>query len=251
MKRKIHHHISLTSTNKIAFKLALQGASDGEVVRAEGQKCGRGRLGKAWHSPAGKGLYFSLIVRPRLVNEDYPKITMTTGLAIAQVLENLCGLDVQLKWPNDIFLSGKKCCGILTEASVTSSGEGDRFAVIGIGLNVLMEEQDFDQALTDSATSLLLETGIRYSMDNLLMTICDEIEYHLTKLENEGFSPILQGWKKRDCLQGRLLRWVTNNGKVVEGVSQGPNKDGCLLVRDREGILHQVISGDISIASSE
>lgn len=245
--RKIHTYYQLPSTNKKAYEFALQGARAGEVVRAETQSAGRGRLGKIWQSPVGKGLYFSIIVRPDLALEDYPQITMTAGLAVAKVLERMSVNHVGLKWPNDIYLSGRKCCGILAEACPVREFSASGFAVIGIGLNVLTEKGDFPQTIREKATSLFIETGRRLDLDELLNGVCDEIEVHISILERDGFLGILKQWKARDILQDRWLEWVTNAGKVVVGKSEGSDDNGQLLVRDSKGVIHEVISGDISI----
>jgi BirA family biotin operon repressor/biotin-[acetyl-CoA-carboxylase] ligase len=249
--KKIHTYSSLPSTNKKAYQLAAKGAFAGEVVRAGSQSAGRGRLGKTWQSPVGKGLYFSLIVRPDLAVEDYPKITMTTGLAVAKVLERLCERDIFLKWPNDIYMSGRKCCGILAEASIIAESSADRFVVVGIGLNVLTEKKDFPEIIRENATSLLIETDILFDMDELLTALCDETIAHIAILERQGFAYILEQWKTRDILQGRWLEWVTNSGEVIVGRSEGPDDNGQLLVRDGKGVLHEVLSGDITIADDK
>ncbi len=245
---KIHRYNSISSTNKKAYELATQGALTGEVVLAKSQSAGRGRLGKKWQSPAGKGLYFSLIVRPDIAIEDYPKITMTTGLAIAKVLERISKKDILLKWPNDIYISGRKCCGILAEASMLSEFSHKRFAIIGIGLNVLTEKRDLPDDIKNKATSLFIETGVRFDMGELLLAICDEVIEHIDTLERDGFKEILKEWQTRDILQDRWLKWLTNSGEVIAGKSEGPDENGQLLVRDGKGVLHEVLSGDITLA---
>ncbi|MFH0784455.1 MAG: biotin--[acetyl-CoA-carboxylase] ligase, partial [Pseudomonadota bacterium] len=132
----IYFFESTPSTNTLAKKLAENGAVHGTAVIAANQTEGRGRLGKSWISAAGKGLYCSIIVRPRLAVEDFPKITLAAGLAVAQAIDRLCSGFTQLKWPNDIFLDGKKCGGILTESSTMPEKNDERFAVIGIGMNL-------------------------------------------------------------------------------------------------------------------
>ena len=227
--------------------MAMSGAPHGDVVRAVVQTEGRGRLGKKWQSPSGKGLYFTVIVRPELSRNDYPKLTMTTGVAIASALNKYCGKEVALKWPNDIFLSGKKCGGILCEASLVDDYRENWFAIIGVGLNVLTESYDFPRDLQTVATSLLLETGVYFSMDDLLTLICGEVFEHISTLEQAGFSPLLERWKQYDFLAGKSLQWLTHSGEVVRGRSEGPDDCGRLLVRDDNGLLHHVLSGDISL----
>lgn len=243
-----HNFKTLPSTNTKAIELAEAGAVHGEIVRADTQTEGRGRLGKSWQSPPGKGLYFSIIVRPQLDPVEYPKLTMTAGLAIARSIEKICGLEVNLKWPNDIYLSGKKCGGILCEASLSEMSEPERFAVIGVGLNVLTQKNEFPEELRNTATSIVMETGSHYEPELLLSVIAVTILEEIVVLEQQGFKPILAEWRKRDFLKGKLLRWLSHSGEVVLGRSEGPDKHGRLMVRDGGGVLHEVISGDVTLA---
>lgn len=245
MNPTIHFFESLPSTNKKAFELAAAGAEHGIVVQANSQTAGRGRLGKSWQSLGKKGLYFSIVVRPDLDIPDFPKITMTTGVAVAEVLEKVTNCKVALKWPNDIYIADKKCCGILAEASLVSENP---FCIIGIGINVLQTAENFSQDIRTRATSIYLETGRQYSLKDLLINIWKNVLEKIGSLEQSGFNQILKEWEARDCLKGRSLDWVTNGGKVISGVSEGPDENGELLVRDTKGTLHKVISGDISVA---
>lgn len=245
---KIHTYTEIPSTNRVAFKLAAAGASHGEIVRAQSQTAGRGRLGKIWISPEGKGLYFSIIVRPNLARVDYPKLTITAGLAIANVLEEICEATTLLKWPNDIMLSGRKCGGILCEASLEGETSESHFAIIGIGLNVLTSKDEFPEHLRSSATSLFIETGKSFDLDSLLDNITVQVLSEIQQLENKGFSSILEEWKRRDFLKGKWLRWLTHGDEVIFAKAEGPDEEGRLLVRDQAGKLHQVLSGDVSLA---
>ncbi len=247
---KIHSYTVIPSTNKVAFELAAAGASHGEIVRADSQTAGRGRLGKEWTSPPGKGLYCSIIVRPDLTQGDYPKLTITTGLAIAAVFDNICERSTLLKWPNDIMLSDKKCGGILCEASLEGKTSKERFAIIGIGLNVLTKQEDFPDDLRNSATSLVIETGRLIDLDSLLNDVLEQVLRKIEELENKGFSKILEQWKKRDFLKGKWLKWLTFKNEVIFAKAEGLDEEGRLLVRDQEGKLHHVLSGDVSLAGS-
>jgi len=237
----------LPSTNKTAFALAEKGAGHGEIIRADIQTEGRGRLGKSWESPSGKGLYFSIILRPdKLAGADYPKITLTAGLAVANVLAKIPPLKPVLKWPNDVYLAGKKCCGILAESSLGGATD-QKFAILGIGINVLTERNDFPEGVRDTATSLFIETGKEVDLERLLVELYGECITQTARLEEEGFDGILAEWREKDMLFGRYLEWVTNEGEIVLGKSEGPDAGGGLKVRDKNGRLHEVISGDISL----
>lgn len=241
---------SLSSTNTTAYDLARNGAAHGQVVWAKSQSGGKGRLGKKWRSPAGKGLYFSIILRPDLAVEEYPKLTMTAGLAVAELLEKDCGVAVGLKWPNDVFISGKKCCGILAEASLADENT-DPFAIVGIGLNVLTEHHEFPEDIKETATSLLLETKKSFSLQELLKKLREHLLIVVTEHESHGFAAILKRWKKYDFLRGKTLEWVTSTGEVIRGESLGPDSLGKMLVREGSGKIHEVLSGDLSLAATK
>jgi BirA family biotin operon repressor/biotin-[acetyl-CoA-carboxylase] ligase len=246
--RKIHSYTEIPSSNRTAFELAAAGAAHGEIVLAKSQTAGRGRLGKVWKSPEGQGLYLSIIVRPDLPKEDYPKLTIATGLAIASVLDEMCKVSTLLKWPNDIMLSGRKCGGILCEACLDGDIQDSHFAIIGIGLNVLTRHDQFPEKIQDSATSLYLETGKQFDFQSLVTRITDQVLLEIQRLENQGFSSILKEWKRRDYLYGKWLKWLTHGDEVVFAKAEGPDHEGRLKVRDEAGKLHMVISGDISLA---
>ncbi len=237
-----------TSTNEICFEMAQKGALHGFSVIAGAQTGGRGRLGKKWQSVPGKGLYCSIILRPKLALIDYPKITMTAGLGVAEALDFMTGLHVSLKWPNDIYYNGKKCCGILSESSPANQEEGRGFAVVGIGVNVNTEVSEFPEEIESSATSLHLESGEIYDLKEVFEEIRTEVLSHVQELEKDGFVHILERWKERDMLHGKWLEWVANSGKIIFGKSLGPDATGQLIVRDSEGKTHEVLSGDIQLA---
>ncbi len=244
----IHFFASLPSTNILAKKLAEDGALHGTAVIAANQTEGRGRLGKSWFSAAGKGLYCSIIVRTRLAVEDYPKITLAAGLGTAIAIDRIAGVFSQLKWPNDIFIGGKKCGGILTESSSLNEPMERRYAVIGIGLNLGSVVEDFPVDIRDKTTSLLIETGKNYDVEQVFSAIREEILCQLDIFYNDGFPPILVSWKDRDFLLGREMECVSFKGKIIAGVSLGPDAEGQLHVKAPDGKIHTVLSGDIRLA---
>lgn len=246
-----HYFDSLPSTNGTAFRLAQNGAAHGEVICAAVQTAGRGRLGKSWQSPSGKGLYFSIIVRPKMAPQQYPDLTMTAGLAVATAIEKLCGISVALKWPNDIYISNKKCGGILAEAAVSGSNAAEYFAIIGVGLNVVTRENEFSHHLKGVATSLYLESGKWYDLEEVFCVLHAAILQHINELQRYGFKRILERWKRYDFLKGKWLNWVTSAGEVIHAQSQGPDERGQLVVRDGSGRVHNVISGDVSVAERQ
>ncbi len=243
----IYFFKSTPSTNILAKKLAEDGAPHSAAVIAADQTAGRGRLGKNWHSAAGKGLYCSLIVRPKLTIEDYPKITLAAGLGVAIAIDHLTGVFSQLKWPNDIFINGKKCGGILTESSSLNEPADGCYAIIGIGLNLDLVAADFPLDIRDKTTSLFIETGKMYQAEQVFPLIRDAVLGQLDIFVAAGFAPILRSWKERDFLLGKEMEWVSSEKKLITGVSLGPDAAGQLHVKAPDGRIHTVLSGDIRL----
>jgi len=239
---------TVDSTNRVARELAAVGNPHGYAVVAGSQKAGRGRLGKSWQSPSGKGLYSTILLRPGLGIKEYSRITLTAGLAVSQVIEEICQLKVALKWPNDIYISGCKCGGILVETSSLHGEADEYFALVGIGLNVNADKESFPLDLQKSATSLFLESGKEYEILVLFEAIRTRLLQLVSQLALEGFTDILNQWRERDMLLGKWLQWLTPTGEVVFGESLGVDSSGILSVRDRSGIIHEVLSGDLTLA---
>lgn len=244
----IHYLQYTTSTNRIAYDLALKGEPEGVAIIADAQGEGRGRLGKVWQSPPGKGLYCSIIVRPHIAVEDYSKITLTAGLAVAVALEEISGLETRLKWPNDVYAGGRKCCGILTESSSLTEPMDERFAIIGIGVNVNSVESDFPLELREKVTSLHMLSGVEYDIKEVFYRVRTYTLRYLKSFELNGFHNIIAEWRKRDMLVGRWLQWLSTSGEIIFGKSEGPDDSGRLLVKDKKGRIHEILSGDISLA---
>jgi BirA family transcriptional regulator, biotin operon repressor / biotin---[acetyl-CoA-carboxylase] ligase len=237
---------STGSTNSDALALGRQGGAAGTLVVAETQNGGRGRLGRHWLSPPGAGLYFSLILRPRLAPADFPKITLAAGLAVCQAVEAETGLAPAIKWPNDLLLAGRKFCGILTEGEPLAAA--GPLAVLGIGLNVSTTPAAFPDELRASATSLLAHSGKLYARGALLAAILTRLTATLSRLEEGDFPQILAEWRRRDALAGHRLTWLTPTGSVVTGIALGPDGEGTLHLRDDAGRMHEVLSGDLRLA---
>jgi BirA family biotin operon repressor/biotin-[acetyl-CoA-carboxylase] ligase len=241
---------SIDSTNVKAKEIAELGAISGSAVVAEYQTKGRGRLGKDWHSVQGKGLYCSIVVRPDVAVEDYPKITLVAGLSVSIVLDRISGKCSQLKWPNDIYFSGKKIAGILTESSSLTTADEARYAVIGVGINVNHVLEDFPLELRGQVTSLFIENGNKFDVEELLQAIRLELLHQLQKFSDDGFQSLLTQWRKKDFLFGKEMECVSTEGKKIRGIAEGPDDEGQLHVRDTYGRIHEVLSGDVRLATS-
>ncbi len=240
-----------TSTNTEAMRSGEQGAAHGTAVWALEQSAGRGRLGKTWSSRRGDGLYVSFVLRPQVAVEELARITLVAGLVLARLIRAkvLPGREVGLKWPNDVLINGKKVAGILVEAA-PAADQPSFWVVAGIGVNVRQQLKDFPDHLRQQATSLRLECGQEFELSLLVAEIRDKLLAEVTRFEQGGFADILDEWRMFDCLQGREMECVAVDGSVVSGVALGPDTNGILHVRDRAGAVHEILSGDITLAGT-
>jgi BirA family biotin operon repressor/biotin-[acetyl-CoA-carboxylase] ligase len=219
------------STNDDVRKLAMDGAPDGRVVIAERQTDGRGRRGAAWFSPAGESLAFSILVRPEEPKALWPRLALAAGLAVAEAIESFCP-EVGVKWPNDVWIRGRKVAGILVEA-------GADFAVVGIGLNVNTTE--FPPEVAGIATSLEIEAGMPFARHDVLAAILRHFSRRRAQIDL-GFDEILSAIRLRCVLTGNLVSLLTSDGLrhgTVEGIAPG----GELLLRTDQG-LERLIQAD-------
>ena len=240
---------STESTNDDAYRLASKGVEHGFGVLADTQFAGKGRLGKAWVSPVASGLYCSIVLRPDLPFSEFPKLTLTAGLALCSVVELLLPeVSFGLKWPNDLYSEGKKCGGILVESSSPHNESEDSFVVVGIGLNVNTPMDMFPLELQAKATSLfILGSGI-LDITQLYGKIHRALLHHLHIHETDGFSPILEKWRRKDVLLGKEMQWVTREKKLITAIGMGPDKNGQLLAKDKSGRVYEILSGDVQLA---
>lgn len=236
--KKIFHYEVVTSTMDIAFDLGLKGEPEGSIILAEGQQKGRGRMGRNWISPKGKGIYLSLILRPKLLPNEAAKLTLLSGVAVSEAIRKITGLSCLIKWPNDILIRDKKVGGILTELSAET--DQVKFVILGIGINVNTRKA----LLPKEATSLKEEMGDSVSRVELARQIIKEIEEFYLLFEREGFNPILKQWKHLSSTIGKRIK-VTSLKEIIEGEAIGIDNHGALLVRKDSGFMAKVISGDV------
>ncbi len=236
--QKIVYEDSVPSTMDVAFKLGGQKAPEGTVVCAESQTKGRGRMGRGWVSPKGKGIYFSLILRPKLPPNEAAKLTLLCAVAVAEAVARVSGIEARIKWPNDLLVGKKKLAGILTELHA----ETDRvkFVVVGVGLNVNTPESQ----LPTDATSLRLEAGRVFSRVQVLQEVLRELEHWYLRFGREGFPPVLERWKELSLTLGRRVR-VADPAGFVEGEAKDIDEDGGLLIRQDTGVIVKRMAGDV------
>lgn len=229
-----------TSTNTLLKQMALSGAPAGSLCLCETQTAGKGRLGRSWHSPAGQGLWLSVLLRPRIQPEQAPLVTLCAALAMAQAVNEVTGLDARIKWPNDLVLERKKLCGILLE--IGFGGNGIDYIVAGTGLNV--RSGAYPAELAHQATSI--EDHIDPPpRRELLVRYLTALENIIARLENEGFAALAEDYRARSCTLGSVVK--VSGSEEFTGAAEAIDGTGALLVRDESGELRRVLAGDVSV----
>lgn len=239
--REIYYRAVLESTNKIAAFLAKKGAKEGTCVLAEKQTKGRGRQKRRWFSPYGKNLYISIILRPDLPKSKINYLPFLSCLSVSDVIKSFSDIHVTLKWPNDVLANGKKISGTLVELSL--SGKKVDFAIVGIGFNVNMEEDDMPEDLKKVATSLRIETGSNYDRALICANLLISFEKYYDLLQVKGSSEIRSLWEEKASIRGKTVS-VANEKGVFEGVCEGIDENGALLLNTKKGI-ERIYAGDV------
>lgn len=241
---KIHYHQSLESTNNQAKKLAKENQGQGEVVIAEEQTQGRGRLGRSWISPKKKGIWMSIIVKPSIEPTEASKLTQITAASIYRALSEM-GVETSIKWPNDIILNDKKLCGILTEMSCEMMQIN--YMVVGIGINVNLSLRDIPVDIRDKATSLKIECGKDFNRKELVARILNNFEYFYDLLISKGdISEAIDTCREKSILIGKKVRVIERDNEF-EREAVGLTDKGELVVEDDNGKTSVLISGEVSV----
>lgn len=232
----------LSSTNDIARELAASGASEGLCVLAGEQTAGRGRQGRAWSSPAGEGLYLSVILRPEIKAARSAALTLAGAVAVAETIKLDFQIDCDIKWPNDVLASGKKISGILVESAIEK--DNLQYAIMGIGVNVAQRE--FPHPINETATSILLETGRSITPEEFLRPLLDRLQrwYDMTLSEARK---VLARWEELSSYARGCAVRVESSDWSIEGVTRGLSEVGGLIVELPGGELREVVSGEVSL----
>lgn len=239
----LHFYQELGSTNIQAKLEAEDGAAEGTLVMADMQTAGRGRRGRAWSSPAGVNLYFTLILKPSYGAEQASGVTLVMALAVAAGIREASGVRAEIKWPNDIVVNGRKVCGILTEMSVERNVI--RYVVIGVGVNVGLQE--FPREVAGTATSLQAECGREVSRDRLAENIMAAFEkYYESYLLQGDLSGVLAEYDSLLVNRGEKVRVLDPKGEY-QGLALGINARGELLVEREDGTVAAVYAGEVSV----
>jgi BirA family biotin operon repressor/biotin-[acetyl-CoA-carboxylase] ligase len=240
--KKIHHYFRTDSTNRVALELGYTNEPEGSVVLAEEQTAGRGRAGRSWHSERATGIYITLLLRPRISPVQAPLLTMMAGLSAHAAIQAQTSLQLDVKWPNDLMLNGKKVGGIMTEMHAETTLV--RFVIVGIGINVNQEK--FPPELSGIATSLRAETGKPQSRLELLARLLREFETDYNRFLRDGPASIIERFTQvSSYARGKRVR-VSNESESYVGVTAGLRPEGLLQVQQDDGTLVTVLAGDVT-----
>lgn len=230
------------STQNEALAWAKAGASEGALVLAEEQTSGRGRRNRSWHSPPGKGIWMSLVLKPKIPLQFMPHLTLLTAVATCRAIKRIVPIEVGIKWPNDLLVDERKICGILLE----SFAEDERLlsVIAGIGISVNLDEQDYPEEIMTKATSLKIASGKEVDRASLVTEILYEWEQLYQLYEEQGFGPVRTLWEAQSITIGRTITVDTPYGEV-SGVAQGLDDSGALVLLGSDGQYRKVFSGDV------
>lgn len=246
--RKLHFFETTGSTNSDAKRFAEEGEPHGTTVVADRQTAGRGRRGRSWESPAGTSIYFTIVVRPKFAPDQASMVTLVMALSVAEAVQEITGLDVGIKWPNDIVVNGKKVVGILTEMSMTPEMNEIQFLVAGVGVNVNQAgPEEFPEELRGMATSLKIEAGRQLDRAALLERILARFETDYEKFEQTlDLSALKARYEARLAGRDAGVRVLDPAGEY-NGISRGITDTGELIVEreDKEKVL--VYAGEVSV----
>ncbi len=236
--RDIVYFEEIPSTMSAAMDLAMTDSPEGTLVIAETQSKGKGRLGRSWVSPKGQGLYFSLILRPKLSVRDVPLMTLMSAVAVSQTIREMTPLDAKIKWPNDILVSGRKLSGILME--MNADMDGIKFVILGIGLNVNTPLKQ----LPPNAASLKSETHKVYNRAEVLQRLLLNLETWYKIFVDQGPDAVLKQWRLWSDTLGRRIKIEDQQG-VFEGKAVDIDEFGRLMLQDSDGKILRRMTGDV------
>ncbi len=255
--RDIRFFDLIQSTNLTAREMAEMNTDEGAAVIAEAQNAGKGRAEKKWYSPPGKNIYTSLVLRPPIKPFMAFQLTLVAAVAlkdtIAQFTQSVEKSDIEVKWPNDILISGKKCAGILME--MKSLADNIEYIILGVGVNVNMKRDDMADEIADTATSLFISTGKEFTREPIVACLYLNIEKWYKRYLKDGFEPARNEWLLASAITGRRVKAVTSYQPSTtgnkpeecyeEGTAIGIDNNGVLILRKDEGEIVKVIAGDI------
>jgi len=245
MGRRICSYRSVRSTNQVAMEMARDGVPEGTLVLAEEQLAGRGRLGRAWHSAPGLGLWMSLVLRPDVPLERVFQMAICGALAVAETILERFPLSVRVKWPNDVLVRGRKLAGVLVETQL--NGSDMHGIVLGIGLNVNHRTADFPRFLRHRATSLRVELGRAVPRAELLGDLLARFEPLYLQFQERGVEPFLDRWRQLSAVLGRRVT-IQIGPRSVRGTAVDIDPQGALILKEENGSRQRFLAGDVTLS---
>lgn len=232
------------STNELAKELARKGASQGTVVIAEEQTGGKGRIGRVWYSPAGQGLWFSVILRPEISPIDASKLTLICAVGVAKTIRETTGIAAGIKWPNDVLIDHRKVAGILIE--MNAELDKINYLVIGIGVNVSLDEARVPSELANIAISLEGQKKLKVTRVALLAALLNNLDHLYEDFLDGKFSQILTAWKDMSVTLNRWVK-VVSGSETEEGIAFDLDDDGALILMKKDGSVKKILAGDVNV----
>ncbi|MFT9496412.1 biotin--[acetyl-CoA-carboxylase] ligase [Anaerosolibacter sp.] len=243
--KRIVHYDTIDSTNNMAKRIAGEGGDEGVVVISEEQTGGRGRLGRQWMSPKGTGIWMSLILRPSIAPAEAAKITQIAAAAVASAIRYVTGCEAGIKWPNDIILQKKKVCGILTEMGAELNSVN--YIVVGIGINANVDVALFPEDIKKIATSIKACVGNSISRKELVLQILKEFEaLYLDFIHTKSIGKSVDICRAHSVTLGNMVK-IINRDQTIIAEAIDLTEEGELLIRNQEGLVEKVISGEVSV----
>jgi BirA family biotin operon repressor/biotin-[acetyl-CoA-carboxylase] ligase len=247
LAQTVHHCDETDSTNRIALELARDGAAHGTTVVAEAQTAGRGRLGRSFFSPPGSSLYTSIVLRPEVTIAAAPAFILASAIAVAETVAAFVKApeSVEIKWPNDVLIEGRKTCGILMELSA----EATRVAhlVLGIGVNLNVDPADFPEEFRETATSVRAHRDGPVERVPFARRLYENLEETLEICERKGLTGVLPRFETRFHMRGRTIRVRDLDGSTRIGTVAGIDGDGALLLANERGTTERIVAGDVTL----
>ena len=242
--KEILFYENVDSTNTVGEALAKKGKAEGTVIIADSQEKGRGRLGRLWLSPPGLNIYMSMVFRPEIEPKDTTLITIMAAVGCTVALRRVTGLNVTIKWPNDLIAYDKKIGGILTEIRIANKKV--KYAVTGIGINVNMDSDALPDEIKEIATSIKIETGIPYSRAEILTEILNQIDYWYGVFKEKRRKELLYEWQLLTSTLGKQVKIITSK-ETLTGLAESIDNEGMLVLRLATGSSRVIRSGDLTI----
>ncbi len=241
--RGIYYYQSIDSTNRVAKDLAVQGVADGALVVAEEQTRGKGRMDRTWISPGGENILCSLILYPALQTAAIFRLTMLASVAVVHAIQNVCGIEARIKWPNDVYIGNKKVCGVLTE--FLADHDVVRYVVIGIGLNVNLSPAGIPE-IKDIATSLGDAAGRTVSRTELLQELLRQVDVRYGRLSAGSGDELRREWEEHSLILDKEVTIVSGE-ESRSGIARGITADGHLVLEEPGGKRCEIVCGDLSL----